>query len=163
MGTDILGTSTYTVIFTIQTLLISLHTQSNTYNTNILDKSTTYQGCLYCKCYYVCRLTKDVCIVSIAVYVDLPRMFVLSLLLCMSQYKHLWEVYLHRNTYNTHILDKSIYTVILTIQTHLVCIVSITVYVDYKGCLYCKYYCVCRLPNSVCIVSITVYVDLPSL
>jgi hypothetical protein len=37
----------------------------------------TYQGCLYCKYYCVCRLIKDVCIVSITVYVDLPRVFVL--------------------------------------------------------------------------------------
>jgi hypothetical protein len=34
----------------------------------------TYQGCLHCKYYCEYRLTKDVCIVSITVYIDLPRM-----------------------------------------------------------------------------------------
>jgi hypothetical protein len=55
---------------------------------------STYQGCLHCKYYSVCRLTKgvcivsitvcrltkDVCIVSITVYVDLPRRLDSSLL-----------------------------------------------------------------------------------
>ena len=45
--------------------------------------------------------------------------------------------------------------------TNDVCNVSITVYIDLQGCLYCKYYCVCRITKDVCIVSITVYVDLP--
>jgi hypothetical protein len=44
---------------------------------------STYQGCLYCKYYGVCRLTDNFCIVSITVYVDLQRMFDL-------QYKHPW-------------------------------------------------------------------------
>ena len=42
-----------------------------------------------------------------------------------------------------------------------VCIVSITVYVDLAMILCCKYYCVCRLIKGVCIVSINIYVDLP--
>ena len=146
---------------------------------------STYQGCLYCKYYCVCRLTKDVCIVSITVYVDLPRLFVLSVLLCMQTYqgclyckyycvcrlptdcKYCCVVYqgcLYCKYYCVCRLTKDVYYCM-----------SITVYYmqTYQGCLYCKYYCVCRLTKVLlclyqgnCIVprvfvSITVYVDLP--
>ena len=40
---------------------------------SVLLCMSTYQGCLYCKFYCVCRHTKDIVIVSITVYVDLPR------------------------------------------------------------------------------------------
>jgi hypothetical protein len=44
---------------------------------------STYQGCLHCKYYCVYRLIKDVCIVNITVYVDLPKMLLLLVLLCI--------------------------------------------------------------------------------
>jgi hypothetical protein len=115
---------------------------------------STYQGCLYCKYYCVCRLTKDVCIVYITVYVDLPMMFVYTLGKSTYTVIHIMQTSLvslhtHSNIYNTNFLDKSTYTVILTIRTSLV------------SPLYCKYYCVYGLTKDVCIVSITVYIDLP--
>ena len=75
---------------------------------------STSKGCLYCKYYCVCRLPQGVCIVSITVYVDLPRMFILRVLLCMSTYQGC----LYCKYYCVCQLTKD------------VCIVSITVYAD---------------------------------
>jgi hypothetical protein len=69
---------------------------------------------LYCKYYCVCRLIKDVCIVSITVYVDLP-MISYCKYYCVCQLTKVVSI-----VYNANTLGKSTYTVIFTIQTPLV-------------------------------------------